>query len=127
MKILFVPIMNPYILESSQALDYHSDTLVYGLRKSFGDDVVDIVRLWFMYKKDRMERPPENFEKLWGKAFTCYGLLEDDSQVDREDIASKLKNQFFDFNGKICNLSSKNPALILSYFNFIPNSHFDIF
>jgi len=96
MKILFVPIINPETLESPHALDYQSDTLFYGLRKVFGNDVVDIVRLWFMYKRDRMERP-ENFEKLWGKAFTCYGLLEDDSQVDREDIGSKLKNHFFDF------------------------------
>ena len=96
MKILYVPIMNPETLESDKALDYQSDTLFYGLRKLFGDDVVDIMRLWFMYKKDKLERP-ENFKELWGKAFTCYGLLGDDSKVDREDLGSKIANHFFDF------------------------------
>ena len=96
MKILHVPIMNTEALESNGALDYQSDTLFYGLRKLFGDDVVDIVRLWFMYKKDKLERP-ENFKGLWGKAFTCYGLLGDDSKVDREDLGSKITNHFFDF------------------------------
>jgi len=96
MKILYVPIMNPETLESDKALDYQSDTLFYGLRKLFGDDVVDIMRLWFMYKKDKLERP-ENFKELWGKAFTCYGLLGDDSKVDREDLGSKVANRFFDF------------------------------
>jgi hypothetical protein len=88
--------MNPETLESDKALDYQSDTLFYGLRKLFGDDVVDIMRLWFMYKKDKLERP-ENFKELWGKAFTCYGLLGDDSKVDREDLGSKIANHFFDF------------------------------
>jgi len=96
MKILYVPVASPETLQGKDALDYQSDTVFYGLKKLFGDDVVDAIRLWFMYKKDKLERP-ENFEKLWGKAFTCYGLLGDDSKVDREDIGSKIFNHFFDF------------------------------
>ena len=95
MKILYVPVASPETLQGKDALDYQSDTVFYGLKKLFGDDVVDAIRLWFMYKKDKLERP-ENFEKLWGKAFTCYGLLGDDSKVDREDIGSKIFNHFFE-------------------------------
>ena len=33
----------------------------------------------------------------YGRGFTLYGLLPDDSNVDRTDIRKKIKNRYFDF------------------------------
>jgi hypothetical protein len=34
--------------------------------------------------------------KLYGRGFSLYGLLEDNSNIDRTDIESKIVNQYFD-------------------------------
>ena len=95
MKILYLPIIHPNSLRSTGVADYQTDTLFYGLRKLFGADVTDGNRMWHMYKGEK-EKSPEIFSKLWGKGFSCYGLLEE-YDIDRDDIETKLENRFYDY------------------------------
>ena len=74
---------------------YLTDMLFHGLKKKFGDDVVDYERSWWMYHGDF---GPGKFdpEIYCPRGFTIYRTLDDDSGVDRTDIESKIKNQYYD-------------------------------
>lgn len=74
---------------------YLTDMLFHGLRKQFGDQVVDYERSWWMYSDDF---GPGKFdpEIYCPRGFTIYRTLGDDSNVDRTDIESKIKNQYYD-------------------------------
>ena len=96
MKILYYPIISAAGLNSTQVGDYQTDTLFHGLRSLLGDDVIDGARMWHMYKTDKGEHP-EVFEKLWGKGFTTYGLLPSDDNVDRDDIGTKIRKNYYDY------------------------------
>ena len=87
MKILYVGI--------GTYPDYMCDMLLHGLRHRLGSNVVDVERPWYMYTKDVLfgaaDRP-----QLYGRGFTMYGTLPDDSEVDRADIAAKISARYFD-------------------------------
>ena len=72
--------------------DYVPDSLLHGLKRLFGSQVVDYPRKDILYKKDDLSKN----DKLWGRGFTLYtGLLEDDG-ADRYDIGQKLEDNFYD-------------------------------
>ena len=72
--------------------DYVPDSLLHGLKRLFGSQVVDYPRKDILYKKDDLSKN----HKLWGRGFTLYtGLLEDDG-ADRYDIGQKLQDNFYD-------------------------------
>ena len=61
--------------------DYVADGVFHGLRRLFGDAVVDFPKRWPMYEGvDRSQ--------LYGRGFGLYGLLPD-IEVDREDVFSR--------------------------------------
>lgn len=74
---------------------YLTDMLLHGLRNKFGDEVVEYERSWWMYHGDF---GPGKFdpEVYCPRGFTIYQTLDDDSRVDRTDIESKIKNQYYD-------------------------------
>ncbi len=74
---------------------YLTDMLFHGLKNKFGDDVVDYERSWWMYEGDF---GPGKFdpEIYCPRGFTIYRTLGDDSNVDRTDIESKIKNNYYD-------------------------------
>jgi hypothetical protein len=94
MRVLYWSIPNLNVLQPNMVSDYQSDMLFHGLRKVLGKDCVDAQRFWWMYSKDKEERP-DDFPKIWGKGFTMYGLL-DDEEVDRTTIPEQLVNNEFD-------------------------------
>ncbi len=94
MKILLKQITSPHRQSHHTAADYMTDSLFHGLRTLWGEGVVDGTRLWQMYKS---ESDPAKMAKLHGKGFTLYGLLGDDSRVDRTDIPAKIAARYFDF------------------------------
>jgi hypothetical protein len=86
-KILFI--------SSGVYVDYQCDMLFHGLRSMFGVSVVDADRLPYMYAADFADGSQKR-EKLYGRGFTCYGLLGSDEKVDRTDIQAKIAGRFFD-------------------------------
>jgi len=74
---------------------YLTDMLLHGLRNKFGDDVVEYERAWWMYHGDF---GPDKLDPdvYCPRGFTIYRTLDDDSNVDRTDIESKIKNQYYD-------------------------------
>jgi len=78
MKVLYWSIPNN--LPANMVSDYQADMLFHGMRKLLGADCVDSYRFWWMYAKDK----GDNFEEIWGKGFTMYGLL-DEVEVDRTE------------------------------------------
>ncbi|AUC62342.1 hypothetical protein AA637_14840 [Cyanobacterium sp. HL-69] len=83
MKILFI--------SQGNLPEYQCDSLFHGLRLLFGDDIVDVNKISYMYKSF----PEEAKKKLYGRGFTLYGLLEDIS-IDRTNIESKIIKKYFD-------------------------------
>ncbi len=87
MRILF--------LSSGNAPDYQCDMLFHGLRQVEGTDVVDVNRLWYMYRQD-LQDDKNNTRELYGRGFSIYGLLGSDVNVDRDDILDKIRFSYFD-------------------------------
>jgi hypothetical protein len=81
----------PVLFFTDSDADYLSDSLFHGLRSILGNEVIDFPKVDRMYKT----YPPKDRSSLYGRGFTLYGLLED-IPVDRSDIESKLRNDFFD-------------------------------
>jgi hypothetical protein len=74
-----------YIAAKSQ--DYLNDQVFHGLRTLFGAEVVEVPRLGYMYRSHFPSGYP------W---FSFYGLLDDDSSVDRTDLPAKIAARYFD-------------------------------
>lgn len=76
----------PKILYISQGQfnDYQCDMLLHGLRSLLGPECVDVQRINAMY---RASGPG---------SYTVWGLLPDDSFVDRTDIPRKISTRYFD-------------------------------
>lgn len=91
MKILYFPIISPHAIVSNDAGDYQADTLFHGLRSVLGESLVDGYKMWHLYNT----ADKDTLSKLWGKGFTTYGLLPD-LDIDRDDLASKIRNNYFD-------------------------------
>lgn len=87
MKILY--------LSKGRKEDYLCDMLFHGLRSLLGPEVVDVNRLWYMYAGS-FGPGKHQLADCYGRGFTLYGLLPDDSKVDRTDIRQKIKNRYFD-------------------------------
>ena len=87
MRVLFI--------SGSGGPDYQCDMLLHGLRSLLGADAVDVNRLDYMYSAT-FDQDPEKKAKLYGRGFTLYGLLPDDSSVDRHDIENKITSRYFD-------------------------------
>lgn len=94
MKILF--------LSHAGFPDFQHDIIFHGGRTLFGEDFVDVRKVWHQYKEDKEKH--WNSEIPWwnqkmsdgaAKSMTLYGLFEED-KVDRTDIDTKIKNKYFD-------------------------------
>jgi len=90
MKILYIS--NIGLPPTFPHEDYLNDCVFHGFRTLFGSDCVDVAKNESMYKG----ATDGNRDKMYGKGFTLYGLL-DDISVDRTDIESKIKHKNFDF------------------------------
>jgi len=87
MRILYI--------SGAQGPDYLCDMLFHGLRTSLGADVVEVNRLWYMYAHE-FAGGRHDKSKLYGRGFTMYGLLPDDSAIDRSEISQKIRTRHFD-------------------------------
>ncbi|HLX61009.1 MAG TPA: class I SAM-dependent methyltransferase [Planctomycetota bacterium] len=86
MKMLFI--------SAARGPDYQCDALFHGLRSLLDKDVVDCERMWCMYRKDVS---PSIKQRLYGRGFTLYGLLDENPAIDRDDVRDKLKYRYFDY------------------------------
>ena len=93
MKILYLKTTDPSLKHIN---DFLHDTLLVGLRNRFGDSVVDYPGAWYMYK-DECEKKRVEQKSFWGKGFTLYNILRGYDKIDRENIQSKIKNNYFDY------------------------------
>ena len=84
MKILYIT--------ANQRNDFMSDTVFHGLKSLFGDDVIDLNPIWYMY--NTVDKP-SLINQLHGRGFTLAGTIQS-SEVDRTDIDHKIKNNHFD-------------------------------
>jgi len=82
MKILFLS-------EGGHTCDYMRDMCLHGLKSLFGPDVVDVNRVDTMYKG-------YDVTSCYGGGFSIYGLLPDDSDVDRTNIPRKITTKYYD-------------------------------
>ncbi len=87
MRILYI--------SGGQTPDYMCDMLFHGLRSLLGASVVDVNRIWFTYAHE-FAAGGHDKSRLYGRGFTIYGLLGEDSAVDRTDIPQKLRTKYFD-------------------------------
>ena len=92
MRVLFYTTADFDNLECKLKTDYQLDSLFYGFRSILGDNVIDYPKFDHMYK----EAFPELQKKCTHRGFTLYNRLED-IEVDRTDIQSKIRNNYFDF------------------------------
>lgn len=90
MKILYI-CGNQRSTQFPWLIDYQNDSLLYGLKELFGDDVVDVNRRHNLY----WDYSDEDVASEYGKGFTFTRLLDSDN-TDRDDIKKKIKNKYFD-------------------------------
>jgi hypothetical protein len=72
--------------------DYVSDSLLHGLRELLGERVVDQPRADQLYD----DQGPERRARRYGRAFTLYGGLLEDIDVDRTWISERIASAEFD-------------------------------
>ncbi len=82
MKILYICPNN--------APDYQCDLIFIGLRNLFGESIVDLNRIDYLYRDYS-----GNLNSLYGRGFTYTNTI-DAIEVDRNDIESKIRNKYFD-------------------------------
>ena len=92
MKILFLHAENT---QNNLINDYQSDLLLHGLRELYGEDVVDYPGCWHLYG-DEVKKRGFDITELWGKGFNIKNILKGYSNINREDIHSKIRNRFYD-------------------------------
>jgi hypothetical protein len=78
-----------FLSEGDYTCDYQRDMTFHGLRTLFGPDVIDVPRIDTMYEGI-------DTTQLYGRGFTLYGLLPDDSDVDRTNIPHKIATKYYD-------------------------------
>lgn len=76
--------------------DYLSDMIFHGMKNLFGDSVVDYPRMWHMHRSDFDSGKRDLNKDCYGRGFSIFATIGDDSTVDRTDIESKIKNGYFD-------------------------------
>lgn len=84
MKILYIG--------TPTSSDFMSDCLFHGLRNVLGLDVVDAIKIDYMYDSC----PLNILNNFHGRGFTLARKLRDES-VDRTDIPSKIRTKYFDY------------------------------
>lgn len=84
MKILYIG--------TPTSSDYMSDSLFHGMRSIMGEDVIDGIKIGYMYD----DCPIHELNKHHGKGFSLARRLKDDG-IDRTDIISKIKAKYFDY------------------------------
>jgi len=89
MKILYLKTIDKDLKHIN---DFLHDALLIGLRTKFGEDVIDFPGATYMYKDQN-----KNLTQLWGGGFSLYNILDNFNQIDRSDIKTKIKKNFFDF------------------------------
>jgi hypothetical protein len=72
--------------------DYMSDSLFHGLRSLIGEDIVDGVKIGYMYD----DFPLDELNQFWGRGFTLTRKLKDHN-IDRTDLDLKIKARYFDY------------------------------
>ena len=72
--------------------DYVADSLLHGLRLILGERVVDVPRVDQLYR----DQTPDQVARRYGRAFTLYGGLLDDIEVDRTWIRERVADGEFD-------------------------------
>lgn len=72
--------------------DFMSDSLFHGLRSLMGEDVVDGIKIDYMYNNFSSD----DLNKFWGKGFTLTKKLKD-LNIDRTDLETKIKTKYFDY------------------------------
>ena len=87
MEILFI--------SAGDAPDYQCDMLFHGLRTLFGPQAVDVGRIGHMYRADYPDGSQAK-RGLYGRGFTLFGLLGSDDGIDRDDVAAKIAQRFYD-------------------------------
>lgn len=90
MKILYIT-KNTKTQQFPWLIDYQDDSILYGLKELYGDDVVDCNRRHNLYS----DYSDEDVASEYGKGFTFTRLIDDD-KTDRDDIQKKIKNKYFD-------------------------------
>lgn len=86
--------MKILMTKSWEAPEYLDDSMLHGLRSLFGDNVIDYPRMWHMYANS-FGPGKIDISTICARGFTFYGRMTDES-VDRTDLISKIKNQYFD-------------------------------
>jgi hypothetical protein len=82
MNILFIsPALGP---------DYQCDAIANGMREVYGSSFVDYPRIRYLY----VDYPATSL--LYGRGFSLYAILGDDSDVDRTGIEDKIASHFYD-------------------------------
>jgi len=84
--------MNILFLSQGKSVDYLSDCLLIGLKELYGSSVVDINKCHYLYDSCDLKTAANN----WGKGFTVTRTIPDVNDVDRSDISTKIKNNYFD-------------------------------
>jgi hypothetical protein len=84
MKILYIT--------KGDHVDYQDDCLFIGLRELLGSSVVDYNKR----KHNYLSYDEKEVRNLYGRGMTVSRVLED-IDVDRDDITSKIKSNFFDY------------------------------
>lgn len=91
--------------------EYLSDSILHGLRRIYGSNVIDFPKKEFMYRNFDL---PNN--QIYGNGFTLFKTL-DDIYIDRNDIENKIKNKYFDLI--IFSEFSRQFKLFLKYRKYI--------
>lgn len=91
------PILQPgptprVLFLASGSDDYVADGLLHGLRTLLGERVVDVPRVDQLYR----DQTPERRAQRYGRAFTLYGGLLDDLDIDRTWICERVASAEFD-------------------------------
>ncbi len=75
--------------------DYLSDQILHGLRELYGDSVIDYPGSWHLYKDEAIKRKLDT-NIIFGKGFTYTNILDNYNNIDRDNIESKIKANYFD-------------------------------
>lgn len=86
--------MKILMTKSWEAPEYLDDSMLHGMRSLFGPNVVEYPRMWHMYS-DSFGPGKIDKSTICARGFTFYGNMED-AEVDRTDLESKIRNQYFD-------------------------------
>jgi hypothetical protein len=103
--------------EKRMQQDYLCDVVIHGLR-SLGEEVIDVPRLWYMYKNE-FGSGKNNLNDLYGRGFTIFATLDEDL-IDRTDIELKIRNRYFDLI-VIARIDYGTPYLSLILENYPPS------